>query len=62
MDEQELKQLWNLLDKYYEHNEKTCRHDCYNCGLGILEGYGYSHSCAIETVANIVYEDLKCLR
>ena len=57
MTEQNLKQLSALLNEYYQEKAKTCRYDCYNCDLGIIEGYGYGHSCAIETVErNIGYE------
>ena len=50
MTKQKLWQLSLMLDEYYEEKSKTCEHDCYNCDLGILEGYGNMHSCAIETV------------
>lgn len=50
MAEQERKQLLMLLYEYSERLSKTCNYDCYNCNLGILEGYGSGHSCAIDTV------------
>lgn len=59
MNEQKLKQLSSLLGEYYKYKSKDCRYDCYNCELGILEGYGDGHSCAIETVERNVYRDLK---
>ena len=58
MNEQNLRQLSLLLEEYYKYKSETCRYDCYNCDLGILEGYGYGHSCSIETVERNVYEDL----
>lgn len=58
MTEQNLKMLASLLDEYYKEQSKTCDYDCYNCELGILEGYGAGHSCAIETVAREVNVDL----
>jgi hypothetical protein len=62
MDENKLRQLELLLHEYYQHNAKTCRYDCYNCELGILESYSSSHSCAIETVEASLYEDLRRLK
>ena len=59
MNEQKLKQLSSLLDEYYKYKSKTCDYDCYNCELGILEGYGSGHSCAIETVEKDVFRELK---
>lgn len=58
MNEQKLKQLSTLLDEYYKHKSKTCNYDCYNCVLGILEGYDDGHSCAIEIVERNVDRDL----
>lgn len=58
MTEQNLKQLSYLLDEYYKEQSKTCDYDCCNCDLGILEGHGYGHSCAIETVTRKIYEEL----
>lgn len=59
MNEQKLKQLSTLLDEYYKYKSKTCDYNCYNCELGILEGYLDGHSCAIETVERNVFRDLK---
>lgn len=58
MNEQKLKQLSALLNEYYKYKAKTCDYNCYNCELGILEGYGDGHSCAIETVERNVDYDL----
>lgn len=58
MTENSLKQLSYLLDEYYKEQSKTCNYDCYNCELGILEGYGDGHSCAIETVSRKIDEEL----
>lgn len=59
MNEQKLKQLSTLLDEYYRYKSETCDYNCYNCELGILEGYCNGHSCAIETVERNVFRDLK---
>lgn len=58
MTEYNLKMLSNLLDEYYKEQSKTCNYDCYNCELGVLEGYCSGHSCAIETVVRKVDEEL----
>lgn len=58
MTRQKLEQLSLLLDEYYKEKSKTCEYDCYNCELGVLEGYGSGHSCAIETVARNIDEEL----
>lgn len=58
MTEQNLKMLSSLLDEYYKEQSKTCDYDCYNCELGILEGYGCGHSCAIETVSSKINAEL----
>lgn len=50
MKKQDKENLLSLLDKYYKELAKTCEYDCYNCELGMLEGYGYGYSCSIETV------------
>ena len=42
--------LTDLLAKYYTELTNNCKYDCYNCGLGILRGYGDSFSCAIDLV------------
>ena len=55
---QNKKQLSILLDEYYGELSKTCNYDCYNCELGIIEGYGYGHSCSIETVSRKINEEL----
>lgn len=57
MTKQDLKQLSFLLDEYYKEKSKTCNYDCYNCELGVLEGYGNGHSCAIEAVMREVDEE-----
>jgi hypothetical protein len=62
MKEQDLRQLLYLLDEYYKDKSKTCNYDCYNCELGILEGYCSGHSCAIETVSGMIDEELYQLR
>ena len=59
MNEQNLRQLALLLDEYYKYNTETCRYDCDNCGLGILESYGSGYSCAIETVERNIFMDLE---
>ena len=51
-------QLLQLLYEYYTDLSKTCNYDCCNCDLGILDGYGYGHSCSIETVARKLEEEL----
>ena len=57
MTRQKLERLYTVLDEYYQEKSKTCEFDCYNCELGILEGNGHGHSCAIETITrNIDYE------
>lgn len=58
MTQQKLEQLLSLLNEYYEKQSKTCNYDCYNCELGILEGCGYTTSCAIETVIRKIDEEL----
>ena len=58
MNEQKLKQLFLLLNEYYGDKSKTCNYDCYNCELGVLEGYGSGHSCAIEIIESNVNRDL----
>lgn len=55
---QKQEQLSSLLDEYYNELSKTCNYDCYNCGPGVLEGYGSGHSCSIETVMRKIGEDL----
>ena len=50
MTKQNLKQLLSLLDEYYQEQSKTCNYDCYNCDLGILRGYEWDYSCAIEII------------
>lgn len=50
--------LVQLLDEYYEELSKTCDYDCTNCEMGILESYGSGYSCAIDTVANNIEEEL----
>lgn len=58
MTKEKSQQLLNLLDEYYNELVKTCNFDCYSCEFGILEGYGYGHSCAIETVTRKIEEEL----
>lgn len=58
MTREKRKQLSLLLNEYYNELSKTCNYDCYNCELGILEGYCNSHSCSIETVTRKIDEDL----
>lgn len=58
MTREKRKQLYLLLDEYYNELSKTCNYDCYNCELGILESYGSGTSCSIETVARKIDEDL----
>ena len=58
MTRQDLKMLGSLLDKYYEEQSKTCDYNCCNCDLGILEGHGYGHSCAIEVITRKIAEEL----
>ena len=59
MTRQDKEKLSLLLNKYYNELTKTCCYDCYNCELGILEGYCSGHSCAIETVSRKLDEDLE---
>lgn len=59
MTMQDKKELSLLLYKYYNELAKTCNYDCYNCELGILEGYCNGHSCSIETVSRKLDEDLE---
>ena len=58
MTEQKKKQRLSLLNEYYDEQSKTCDYDCYNCDIGVLEGYGSGHSCAIETVIRKIEEEL----
>ena len=58
MTRQKLEQLSSLLDEYYFEKSKTCEYDCYNCELGILEGYGSGHSCSIENVDRNIDNEL----
>ena len=62
MMKQNLKQLYLLLDEYYVEQSKTCKYDCYNCELGVLEGYGSGHSCSVETVSRVISEELYQLK
>lgn len=50
--------LLSLLDEYYDELNKTCEGDCYNCEMGVLEGYGYDYSCAINVVTNNIESEL----
>lgn len=43
MTRQDKEKLSLLLNKYYNELTKTCCYDCYNCELGILEGYCSGH-------------------
>lgn len=58
MTVQNKKLLSSLLSEYYTDLSKTCNYDCYNCELGILEGYGSGHSCSVETVMRRLDEEL----
>ena len=58
MTKQDKEKLSLLLDSYYDELIKSCKYDCYNCELGILEGYCDGHSCAIETVCRKLNENL----
>jgi hypothetical protein len=58
MTRQKLEQLSSLLDEYYNEQSLKCDYDCYNCELGILEGYGSGHSCSIETVGRAIDNEL----
>lgn len=58
MTRQKLEQLSSLLDEYYFEQSIKCDYDCYNCDLGMLEGYGSGYSCSIETVARAIDEEL----
>lgn len=58
MTKQEKEKLVLLLDDYYKELSKTCNYDCCNCDMGILESYGSGYSCAIDTVANNIEEEL----
>lgn len=58
MTVQNKKLLSSLLYEYYTDLSKTCNYDCYNCELGILEGYGSGHSCSVETVMRKLDEEL----
>ena len=58
MTQQKQRILSSLLDEYYSELSQTCNFDCYNCELGVLEGYGSGHSCSIETVMRKINEDL----
>lgn len=58
MTEQKRKQLLVLLYEYSKELAKTCEYDCCNCELGILESYGYGHSCAIDTVTRNLESEL----
>ena len=51
-------ELVSLLDKYHKELTKTCKYDCSNCEMGILESYGSGYSCAIDTVANNIELEL----
>ena len=50
MTEQKRKQLLILLYEYLKNLTKTCEYNCCNCKLGILENYGFGHSCAIDII------------
>lgn len=58
MTKRNLEILSDLLNEYYQEHCKTCNYDCSNCELGVLEGCGYGHSCAVETVIREVNVDL----
>lgn len=58
MTKNDKERLISLLDEYHLELFKTCRYDCTNCELGILEGYGSGYSCAIDTVTNNIIKDL----
>lgn len=58
MTKQKLRQLLSLLDEYYQEKSKICNYDCYNCDLGVLPGYGYDHSCAIEIITSKIEDEL----
>ena len=58
MTRQKLEQLSSLLDEYYFEKSITCEYDCYNCELGVLEGYGSGHSCSIEVVTRNIDDEL----
>lgn len=58
MKYEDKKRLSFLLDEYSDELIKKCNYDCYNCELGILETYGASHSCAIDTVLRKLHTEL----
>lgn len=58
MTKDDKKRLVSLLDEYFLELRKTCRYDCTNCEMGILESYGSGYSCAIDTVANNIESEL----
>lgn len=58
MTRQKQEQLSSLLNEYYDEMSKVCDYDCYNCELGVLEGYSSGHSCSIEIIMRKIDEDL----
>lgn len=57
MTMQDKNELYILLNEYSDELAKTCKFDCYNCDLGILESYYDMHTCAIDTVIRKLAED-----
>lgn len=54
---QDKNELYILLNEYSDELAKTCKFNCYNCDLGILEAYCDMHTCAIDTVIRKLAED-----
>lgn len=50
--------LLKLLDQCYKEKAEKCNYDCYNCDYGVMEGYGYGHTCSIEVVGKLLGEEL----
>jgi hypothetical protein len=58
MTKNDKEKLVSLLDEYTIEKHKTCKYNCCNCEMGILESYGSGYSCAIDTVANNIEWEL----
>lgn len=58
MDICKKEQLIALLTEYSNELTKECDYNCYNCELGILDGYACYHTCAIDAVIRPIEKEL----
>lgn len=53
MTREERNKLIDLLNNY----EPNCNNDCFNCEYGMMPAEGYMHTCPLETVQLMVYNE-----